>query len=558
MKAANTSTILKDRIFTEKQFPCYTIAVIAKTVKEGGRLIKKAGNLFTTAYLLLIFGVYPFYMKQGYVDIGKAKYYFFIYSSLAALGIFALISILLVVQNIYQWLKKRKQHLADWDKLSSVDLFVIMFATEIFISYTLSDFRKEALWGTEGWYMGLVLKLTLCALYFMISRLWDGSRSVWYTVIAASGAVFFLGILDRFSIYLIPLEIRQPEFISTIGNINWFSGYLSVLAPIGICMFLFQNESNFKKLLFGIYAVVSFMAGLSQGGDSIFIFFAALFFILLWISINKNEWLRNYFLLIFLWGFSAQMIRLMRFLMPDSYNYDTNNLCAYATGTNITLIVGILGLVVYGILIWKKEKFFLNERIQKMVKKAMCVFLFGGVVLWLVLAEINTFRGILGLEEKSFLLLNENWGNGRGAAILVAFMSFKQMPVLHKILGTGPDCFSVYVYSLPDVAVKLREAFGDSRLTNAHNELLTCLVNEGILGVCLFLGIMIFSVKNSMKKGDTNYIYYAMAVCVICYLCHNMVSFEQVLNLPFLFLLMGMGRAESQSAEINFRIPRVE
>ena len=81
-------------------------------------MIKKAGSLFTTAYLLLIFGVYPFYMKQGYVDIGKAKYHFFIFSSLAAAGIFTLISILLTAQGIYQWLKKRKMYLIDWNNLS--------------------------------------------------------------------------------------------------------------------------------------------------------------------------------------------------------------------------------------------------------------------------------------------------------------------------------------------------------------------------------------------------------------------------------------------------------
>lgn len=509
-------------------------------------MIKKAGNLFTTAYLLLIFGVYPFYMKQGYVDIGKAKYHFFIYSSLAAAGIFALISFFLAAQNIGKWLKKRRMHLIDWDKLSVVDLFVMMYATEIFISYAFSDFRKEALWGTEGWYMGFVLKLTLCALYFFISRLWDGSRIVWYTAIAASGIVFIFGILDRFSIYLIPLEIRQSEFISTLGNINWYSGYLSVLAPVGISIFLFQNENIYRKLFYAIYTTVSFMAGLSQGGDSIFLFFAALFFMLLWISIEKEAWFRNYFLLIFLWGLSAQVVRLMRLLMPDHYNYDTNNLCAYATGSNITLVVGIFGLLAYAALSWKKEKLILNEHIKKIVRKTMIVLLLGGMALWFFVSGINTFTGVFGLEQKSFLLLNENWGNGRGAAFSIAFDGFKQLPVLHKIIGVGPDCFSAYVYGLPDVAVKLREAFGNSRLTNAHNELLTCLINEGILGVCLFLGIVVFFVKKCMKKGTENYVFYALAACMICYLCHNMVSFEQVLNLPFLFLLMGMGGAGLQ------------
>ena len=31
------------------------------------------------------------------------------------------------------------------------------------------------------------------------------------------------------------------------------------------------------------------------------------------------------------------------------------------------------------------------------------------------------------------------------------------------------------------------------------------------------------------------------AVCVFCYLVHNMVSFAQVLNFPFVFLAIAMG-----------------
>ncbi|WP_286080982.1 hypothetical protein [Parablautia intestinalis] len=50
-------------------------------------MIKKAGRSFTTAYLLLIFGIYPLYMHRGYVDIAQAKYHFFIYCSLAGLVI---------------------------------------------------------------------------------------------------------------------------------------------------------------------------------------------------------------------------------------------------------------------------------------------------------------------------------------------------------------------------------------------------------------------------------------------------------------------------------------
>lgn len=503
-------------------------------------MIKKAGNLFTTAYLILIFGIYPLYMRHGYVDIGNAKYQFFIYCSGAALVILTLIGGGGCIKNICRRIKQKEAYLINWDRMSGTDVFVMLYATEIFISYAFSDYRKEALWGTEGWYIGLVLLLTLCSMYVLISRLWDGGNMVWYVGILVSGITFLLGILDRFSLYLLPLEIRQPDFISTLGNINWFCGYLSVLAPIGICRFIFQEE---KRILYGIYMMIVFMAGFCQGGNSIFLFFGALFYILKWISVKKKEWTVHYFLLISLWGFSAQLVRMLRFIIPDGYNYETNNLCAYLTSTDITLWIGLAALAGYAFLRFKWKRQIKEEGLRR-IHILMALLLLGGVLCWLILAGINTRTGIPGLAQTEGFLLNREWGNGRGAAIYSSFQMYGQMPVFQKIFGAGPDCFSAFAYSLPEVAEGLRDYFGASRLTNAHNEFLTALINTGILGVCFFAGIFISFIKKCMKKGRQNSEFYIWATCIVCYFAHNMVSFAQVLNLSFLFLILGMGEAK--------------
>jgi len=33
--------------------------------------VMKAGNLLATAYMLIMFVLYPFYMKNGYADLGE-------------------------------------------------------------------------------------------------------------------------------------------------------------------------------------------------------------------------------------------------------------------------------------------------------------------------------------------------------------------------------------------------------------------------------------------------------------------------------------------------------
>lgn len=476
-------------------------------------------------------------MKQGYEDIGKAKYQFFIYLSLAALGIFALLLAVYGGRAVYRRIRQKQAYLIDWDRVFATDLFVLCYATEIFVSYVFSDYRKEALWGTEGWYVGLVLLLTLCGLYFSVSRLWGGEKVVFHVAVLSSAIVFFLGILDRFSLYLLPLETRDPAFISTLGNINWFCGYLSVLAPMGICRFLFWKKD---RGLYGIYVTIAFMAGFCQGGSSIFLFFGALFFILLWITIKKREWMENYFLLLFLWGLSAQLVRLIRRIVPDGYNYDADSLCSYMTDSDITLLIGAAALGGYLFLHFKREGY-IKERTQKIFHRRMILLLLGGTMFWLALMGVNTWIGIPGLENKEMFLFGREWGNGRGAAVYSGLQMYGKMPVLHKLLGIGPDCFSAYAYSLPEIAQGLRDFFGANRLTNAHNGFLTALINTGILGVCLFAGIFVSFVRKCMKMGESDPEYYIFAVCAACYFAHNMVSFAQVLNLPFLFLILGMG-----------------
>lgn len=164
------------------------------------------------------------------------------------------------------------------------------------------------------------------------------------------------------------------------------------------------------------------------------------------------------------------------------------------------------------------------------------------LVFWVILAGINTKWGLPYLDGKSFFTFGSDWGNGRGATVLVGVKAFLEMPFLKKIFGIGPDCFVAYVYSVPELQVILRENFGSARLTNAHCELLTGLVNTGIFGAGMYLGIFISFLKGlSVQKGKY-LIRLPLLAGIFCYLIHNMVSFAQVLNLPFLFLLMALCR----------------
>lgn len=73
--------------------------------------------------------------------------------------------------------------------------------------------------------------------------------------------------------------------------------------------------------------------------------------------------------------------------------------------------------------------------------------------------------------------------------------------------------------------------------------MLTSLVNLGVLGTIAFVGIFVTFYIRCMKRGKEDYIAYIFAVCVVCYFTNNLVSFAQLYNIPYLFLLLGIGGA---------------
>lgn len=527
-------------------------------------MVQKAAKYFSTAYVLLLFCIYPFYLENGYFNIGEAKMHFFFRVSLAAFLVLAILYVIILIIKIREKVQNGQAYLIDWEQISAVDLLMLLYATAVFLSYAFSINKEEALWGAEGWYMGLVLQLLLCALYFLISRLWKGGVKVLYPIMTASIVVFFLGICNRFSFYPIAIEGTQSDFISTLGNINWFCGFLSVVAPLGVGYFVVGQDISFaKRLLFGAYAFITFMVGFAQGSDSIFLWYGSVFFLLLWIAAEDWGYLKKWFELLFLWAVAAGVIKGLRVVTVDKFNYDTSSLCGYFTSSHIWVWIVAVAIIGYLCLYMKakRESAVADEMslqqtgqgdvIGKKLRKGLTVSAVFFFLLWVSLSVANTIMGVSFLEGNTLFTFDKNWGHGRGVTVWTGVRTFWEQPLLRKVIGVGPDCFASAAYEVPEIASALRAHFGSARLTNAHNECVTVLVNTGILGVCSYVGLLITCVVRYVKAGkdSRDAMFYVFAASVTGYFIHNMVSFAQVLNMPFLFIIIGMAEAKKRHIE---------
>ncbi len=142
----------------------------------------------------------------------------------------------------------------------------------------------------------------------------------------------------------------------------------------------------------------------------------------------------------------------------------------------------------------------------------------------------------------------EDWGNGRGAAWNCSIEAYRGLDTLHRIVGVGPDCFAAHVYEVPATAGRLVEEFGPERLTNAHNEGLSMLMNVGALGCMCYTGFVGSALIRFCKGARRQTFLYVCAVSLSAYTVHNMVSFQQALSTPYFFMLVGMGEGVLRKA----------
>ncbi len=541
-------------------------------------------SLLLTAYLFIVFCMFPFYMRSGYVEIGKDKYAF--YKAVAAGGLCLIVPLVLLCLAVHLLgAGRRRSRLAGeaggngreaaweetedaWEpaehwrgRLSGTDWAVLAYGISVILSYIGSDFRQMAFRGEAGWYMGAAVQLGFVLSYFLVSRFWEYEEKVLFSFMTAAGVVFFLGLLNRFSIYPIAIEGANISFLSTMGNINWYCGYWSVLFPAGVVLY-WKGDRFWLRLLALLFTALGIAAGVSQGSSSAFIVFAGVYGLLFCLSFDRAEAMKRFLRLAVLFCAVCQALRLWRVRRPAAYNYYSGTLSDWITLSRITL-AGMLFLAVIYFFLWRAEKKKrLDMRKLKVLRQIAVLTAVTGIGVYILLLALNTGTegGIRFMGKLSVLTFNELWGSARGATWSAAAQIYRNIPGLKKLIGVGPDCFASFLYTLPDLAERVSDQFGGARLTNAHNEWLNMLVNVGILGFLSYGGIFISAVSRFIYYGEKIFRGRGKYLCIFgfsafAYTVHNMVSFQQILSTPFMFLMLGMGesllRAEKRAGHGN-------
>lgn len=507
-------------------------------------------------YIFLIFAVMPFYNQEGYSHIGTDKSYFFRQCSQKfACLVLPLLALYLVAAGVAFVQKKREEpfQINAWLKshFSATDWFALLYGISVLLSYACSAYKEEAYIGTKGWYMGLYPQLAFIAVYFLISRMWKKEYQIALLALPVSAVVFLLGILNCFGVYPIDMKVQNNAFISTIGNVNWYCGYLTAVFFGGLALFWQMHRKQRKyRLLLAVYVFIGFTSLVTQGSSSGIVALAAVLFVMFCLSVEDGRLMQAFWeaALLLSTGCLICWLTQLSGLGKNSVLGGGEDLFRLLNNSNLSVIMTAMSLAMLLYVIFANRK---KSYPASIFRKWANILGFAGAglfVLFVVLLVVNTFIGgkisdLLELPQENPLMFTAPWGSHRGVTWMAGIQCFWQQDFLHKLVGIGPDCMSAFLYhgASQELVQWVEKWFGGSRLTNAHNEWLTILVNEGVLGCICYAGMMCSAIRRFLKGRKISMAAGACGFCVLAYTVNNMFSFQQSMNAATIFVIMGMG-----------------
>lgn len=513
--------------------------------KQG--LLEMSMEYITAAIMAAMCIAVSFYAKDGYNQIGNAKFAAYRMVMLTGFPFFLAVGVVWLSVRLHD--RRREQELCLKglkEGLSTTDFCVFAYLLFSAVSVISGGFYEDALWGSFGWNMGWMSQLSFVLIYLSVSRFGRNYRGILLAFCGSAFMVFLIAVLHRMLIDPIGFYeglngSQMAQFLSTMGQATWYASYLVVALPVGVAIFLFAEKSLWRALG-GVYTVVGFASLVTQNSDSAYFALAGFMLVFLLVCTKKRETL-NRFVEVCTLFFAVGKV--MHFLMQIHPNPDLE----YDFVTNLILNGKITWILLWFCLLFCFFLYVRRNRPYQAVRMRWvgraAVFAAAAVLIIMVTLIVLQSRGVLsgGLGETlsavSYFNWNDAWGNGRGRIWSFAVKMFAGESIRHKLFGVGPDCFSSYV-----AAAHGEEAYllwGDKTLTNAHNEWLTTLVNTGIFGAVFYIGIFVTAVRRYLRAWQQDYLLAAAAASAVSYMAYNFFCYQQVCCTPFVFLLLGVG-----------------
>ena len=255
-------------------------------------IFNKISKYIINLYFIVIISVLPLCFHNKYFDMIRTKADTFIFIT----GGTALLFI--AVQLICSLLNQDGPNF----QINPTDKIVFLFLIFALISTLLSENRGDAMWGTAGWHVGTSFFILCGITYFLLSRYLFWNHAFAIIAVMVNLIVLILGMLN--SIGIDPLKMNENigasdygKYLSTIGNVNWYAGYLCMLFSLSAVVF-FMSKHLIVRGIGAIIFVLCIINGIACNSDGFFLGIIPIAVYILYSAFKSKEGLERFIELI--------------------------------------------------------------------------------------------------------------------------------------------------------------------------------------------------------------------------------------------------------------------
>ena len=530
------------------------------------RKLMNASNVIVGLWVMAMFTIFPLIYNDFYFDILQTKYY-----TVLTLSIIMILALIVICgfaggfKNFFDKLKSKGFALWFKEEFSIWDICIMIFWLMSALSTAFAGrFIMEAITGDKGRYSGLLLISIYVILYFTVSRMFSFGKVYFTVFLAVSIPVCLFGYTDYFNMDILGFKEKispeqWPIFTSTIGNINTYTAVLAFYIAIAGTLFIttpFKSDNgrgeSIGKIVF--YYVIMFMnfIALAMGtSDNGYLTLAAFFGLVPFVAFRTMEGVRRFILTIFTYLLGIKIIQLINISYAGKV-LGISGLYDFISGFKyldlIIVALAIVVIIMYVLEYRKKEKRRDNEALLRSLRYiwlAILVIIFAAIVFMGM--KINS--DVTAAKEKygalaDYFVFNDSWGTFRGYIWRAAVEEYMKFPLLHKIFGSGPDTFGLYIGLLRNEEMtSVTGQFFDA----THNEYIQFLFTLGPIATIAYILALILPSVEALRtrlfylRDNTMLPYlYACAIAVICYATQAVVNLNLPVVTPFLWIFLSI------------------
>lgn len=468
---------------------------------------------------ILFFGItifIPLFMENGYLNLTQAKAHALYLTALLAVMVF-IISLFFTGKGRHPISSATKEAtMGKIPRFCGLDFILLGFGAALSVSALFSQHTADAFWGNAGWYVGTLTMLALILIYFIVSRYYMPRVNEWLFVLTANLVIFLLTMLHSMGIDILGLHANiVPKqfylYVSTVGNVNWLSGYLCIILPAFFVFFMLSTERA-SVILYGIALILGIINLLLCASESVFAgIWTCTFFTLPFIC-KESRRIQRLGALLLAFGMCSLWIGLFPSFAAKRNTF--NGLFSVILDWKTALIICLLGCLCCFVLpiFWKKMS---GQMCRRMV-----IFL-----------EIAMLLSFLALLYNFFNSYDVSWGNYRGKIWNASMDLFQNFGFKDKLIGVGPELLGYYYNGLTSYSLIV---------LTAHNELLQWLLTTGVLGAGLWCSVFLWLAISYFRSRCWEQGAIAFFLPLAAYLGQAMVNSPNAMNIALFYLFLAL------------------